>query len=51
MYFDFASVLVYVLVSAGFIFGSLTIGTILRPHNPTEQKLTTYECGEATIGR
>jgi NADH-quinone oxidoreductase subunit A len=50
MYFDFASVLVYVLVSAGFIFGSLTIGTILRPHNPTEQKLTTYECGEDTIG-
>lgn len=50
MYFDFASVLVYVLVSSGFIFGSMTMGRLLRPNNPTEQKLTTYECGEDTIG-
>ncbi len=50
MYFDFASVLVYVLVSSGFIFGSMTMGRLLRPSNPTEQKLTTYECGEDTIG-
>lgn len=50
MYFDFASVLVYILVSSGFIFGSMTMGRLLRPNNPTEQKLTTYECGEDTIG-
>jgi NADH-quinone oxidoreductase subunit A len=50
MYFDFANVLVYVLVSAGFIFGSMTVGRILRPNQPTPQKLTTYECGEDTIG-
>jgi NADH-quinone oxidoreductase subunit A len=50
MYFDFASVVVYILVSAGFIFGSMTLGRILRPNKPTPQKLTTYECGEDTIG-
>jgi NADH-quinone oxidoreductase subunit A len=50
MYFDFANVLVYILVSALFIFGSLTVGRILRPHRPTPEKLTTYECGEEAIG-
>jgi NADH-quinone oxidoreductase subunit A len=50
MYFDFANVLVYIVISIGFIFGSLTIGRILRPHRPTPEKLTTYECGEEAIG-
>ena len=50
MYFDFANVLVYILVSGGFIFGSMTLGRVLRPHRPTPQKLTTYECGEEAIG-
>jgi len=50
MYFDFANVLVYILVSAGFIFGSMTLGRVLRPHRPTPQKLSTYECGEEAIG-
>ncbi len=50
MYFDFANVLVYIVISMGFIFGSLTIGRILRPHRPTPEKLSTYECGEEAIG-
>ena len=50
MNFDFATVLVYVLVSAGFIFGSMTLGRVLRPDRPTPQKLSTYECGEEAIG-
>lgn len=50
MYFDFANVLVYIVISIGFIFGSLTIGRILRPNRPTPEKLTTYECGEEAIG-
>jgi NADH-quinone oxidoreductase subunit A len=50
MYFDFANVLVYIVISIGFIFGSLTIGRILRPHRPTPEKLSTYECGEEAIG-
>ena len=50
MNFDFANVLVYIVISVGFIFGSLTIGRILRPHRPTPEKLSTYECGEEAIG-
>ena len=50
MHFEFANVLVYILVSAGFIFGSMTLGRVLRPNRPTPQKLTTYECGEEAIG-
>ena len=50
MHFEFANVLVYVLVSAGFIFGSMTLGKLLRPDRPTPQKLSTYECGEEAIG-
>ena len=50
MYFDFANVLVYILVSGGFIFGSMTLGRVLRPNRPTPQKLSTYECGEEAIG-
>ena len=50
MYFDFANVLVYIAISIAFIFGSLTIGRILRPHRPTPEKLSTYECGEEAIG-
>ncbi len=50
MYFEFANVLVYLGVSVLFIFGSLTAGRLLRPNRPTPQKLTTYECGEDTIG-
>jgi NADH-quinone oxidoreductase subunit A len=50
MYFDWANVLVYLLVACAFITGSLTLGRILRPNKPTPEKLTTYECGEDTIG-
>jgi NADH-quinone oxidoreductase subunit A len=50
MYFDFANVLVYILVSGGFIFGSMTLGKVLRPNRPTPEKLSTYECGEEAIG-
>ncbi len=50
MYFDFANVLVYLLVACGFILGSLTAGKLIRRSRPDEQKLSTYECGEDTIG-
>ncbi len=50
MYFDFASVLVYLIVAIGFILGSLVAGMVIRRHRPYAQKLSTYECGEDTIG-
>ena len=50
MYFDFANVLVFLLVAFGFIFGSLVAGRVIRRHRPDAEKLSTYECGEETIG-
>ncbi len=50
MYFDFANVLVFLLVACGFILGSMVMGRIVRRHRPDPEKLTTYECGEDTIG-
>ena len=50
MYFEFANVLVYLFVSSAFVFGSLTVGRIIRPNRPSPEKLSTYECGEEAIG-
>jgi len=50
MYFEFANVLVFILVACGFILGSMVMGRIIRRHRPDKEKLTTYECGEDTIG-
>jgi NADH-quinone oxidoreductase subunit A len=49
-YFDAASILLYIVLSIGFVTVSLVAGSLLRPKNPYAQKLTTYECGEDTIG-
>ena len=50
MYFDFANVLVYILVASGFILGSMVAGKFIRRNRPDPEKLSTYECGEDTIG-
>ncbi|MBI4564560.1 MAG: NADH-quinone oxidoreductase subunit A [Planctomycetes bacterium] len=50
MYFDYANILVYLLVAAGFILGSLIVGRVVRRQRPDPEKLATYECGEETIG-
>lgn len=50
MYFDLANVLVYIAVSAVMILAALTFGRLVRPHRPSEQKNSTYECGEEAIG-
>jgi len=50
MYFEFANVLVFLLVACGFILGSMVMGRIVRRQRPDPQKLATYECGEDTIG-
>lgn len=33
-----------------FLFVNLLVGRFLRPHDPHEEKLEIYECGEPTIG-
>jgi len=48
--FDFANVLVLLLLGAVTAALMLTLGSFLRPSNPERQKLTTYECGEPPTG-
>src|SRR5512145_966347 len=50
MLFDFANVLVFTALGLGFVGVNLLIGRLLRPANPQERKLSSYECGEPASG-
>ena len=50
MLFDFANVMVFTVLGLGFVGVNLLIGKLLRPSNPQERKLSTYECGEPATG-
>jgi len=50
MYFDFANVLVFLLLGLFLSAMMLGLGRLLRPSNPLVQKLGTYECGEPPTG-
>ena len=50
MLFDFANVLVFSLLGIGFVGVTLFMGRLVRPSNPQERKLSTYECGEPASG-
>jgi len=50
MLIDFANVLVFLALGAGFVGVNLLIGKLLRPNNPQPRKLSTYECGEPASG-
>jgi NADH-quinone oxidoreductase subunit A len=47
MLMAYATVGVFMLVAAGFVLVSMLTGKLIRPDNPTGQKLEVYECGEA----
>jgi len=47
--FELGTVLVFLIVGAGFIFAALTFGRLLRPRVDQNIKLETYECGEHPI--
>src|SRR5689334_24312549 len=40
----------FAFVGVAFVAVNLTIGMLLRPHDPHPEKLEIYECGEPTIG-
>ena len=50
MQFQFAVVLIFLMVSAVTVGLALWIGRFLRPRLPDDQKSQTYECGERPIG-
>ena len=50
MYFQFASVLVFLILGALLVALMTGLSWLLRPHNPEPGKLATYECGEPPTG-
>lgn len=50
MYFQFANVLVFFLLSVVLVGGMLLLASLLRPDNPEALKLSSYECGEPPTG-
>lgn len=50
MLMAYAAVAAFFLVGIVFVFGALLAGKLVRPNNPYEKKLETYECGEQPIG-
>ena len=50
MLFNYANILVFILVGVGFLFTTLLAGSFLRPQVPTLEKLSSYECGEIPVG-
>lgn len=52
LYYDFANILVFLLVGLGFIAVNLLLAFLLRPKGtPGPGKNAIYECGEPTIGQ
>jgi NADH-quinone oxidoreductase subunit A len=45
-----SSVLTFLIVSVGFLVVNLIVWKVLRPSRFSEEKLTTYECGENPLG-
>ncbi|MEW5974726.1 MAG: NADH-quinone oxidoreductase subunit A [Acidobacteriota bacterium] len=50
MLLQYANVLVFLTVGVLFLVVSLVLSSLIRPKNPTEEKLMPYECGENPVG-
>lgn len=50
MLYAFSVVLVFILFSILFVWGSMFLSSLLRPHNPNKEKAIVYECGEDPVG-
>src|SRR5215813_3691436 len=50
MPFDFAQVLIFMLLAVGFVVGALTLQRLVAPSAPSADKGEIYECGERPIG-
>lgn len=48
---DYISVLVFIVVAVAFVAINLFLSRLLRPRNPSPEKLTSYECGEDPEGQ
>lgn len=51
MLFEFANVLMFLVVGVLFVGVSLILSRIIQTRNPHPVKLSTYECGEIAVGQ
>jgi NADH-quinone oxidoreductase subunit A len=47
---EFGKIFVFILTSVLFVVIALVVAKLIRPARPTNEKLTTYECGENPEG-
>ena len=47
---QYGNVLIFLGVGSFFIVFNLFLGSLIRPSNPSPEKLSTYECGEEPVG-
>jgi len=47
---EFGKILIFLIIGFILVAGTLFVNRLLAPHNPTPQKLTSYECGEEPEG-
>jgi NADH-quinone oxidoreductase subunit A len=47
---ELISIVIFIVIGAGFVFANLAAGALARPKLPNPEKLATYECGEVTVG-
>ena len=47
---EYLGVLLFLVAGAAFVGVSLFVSGLVRPHNPTREKMMPYECGENPIG-
>ncbi|MBI4870335.1 MAG: NADH-quinone oxidoreductase subunit A [Candidatus Riflebacteria bacterium] len=50
MLFDYSGVLILFVLGAANLAFMIVLPKLLRPYNPTEQKMLAYECGESPVG-
>ncbi len=50
MLYEYATVLVFIVLGAVTVFLMLTLTRLLAPTAPSEAKASTYECGEVPVG-
>jgi NADH-quinone oxidoreductase subunit A len=47
---EFGKVFIFLLVGVVFVVLGFLTSRLIRPHRPNPEKLTSYECGEETVG-
>lgn len=50
MIYNFLNVLIFLIAGITLVALTLRVSRIIHPRNITEEKLTTYECGEEPVG-